>query len=176
MGPPTRGWGWHELDPFWARRLVADADLPSGALVLDVGAGGGAITAALLERDLRVIAFELHPGRAAALRVRFGESVRIVRADASDLRLPKRSFHVVANPPFAITSALLRRILGSGSRLVTARVVVQHQAARRWSTDAAPRSARRAGPFAIEAGPKVPRRAFRPPPHVDCRILRIDRR
>jgi hypothetical protein len=40
-------------------------------LVIDIGAGGGAITAQLLDQGAQVIAVELHPGRAAALRRRF---------------------------------------------------------------------------------------------------------
>ena len=57
-------------------------------------------------RGARVIAVELHPERVAHLRRRFGAPVRVVRADASDLRLPRQPFRVVANPPFAVTTQL----------------------------------------------------------------------
>ena len=99
--PPA--WGWYRLDPAWAERLVADSGVRQGDLVLDIGAGDGALTAPLLERGARVIAIELHPGRAAALRQRFGADIKVVQVDAADLRLPRRPFHVVANPPWAIT-------------------------------------------------------------------------
>lgn len=176
MARSARAWGWHELDPRWARRLVADADLRPGALVLDVGAGRGALTAALLDAGVRVVAIELHRDRAARLRARFGDEVKVVRADASDLRLPTRPFHVVANPPFSITSPLLRRLLSRGSRLVSARLVLQHHAAVRWSSPAAPAHRRWSRHLAAEIGPRIPRRAFTPPPPVDARILRIERR
>ena len=61
--PPA--WGWYRLDPAWADRLVADSGVSRGDLVLDIGAGDGALTEPLLERGARVIAVELHPGRAA---------------------------------------------------------------------------------------------------------------
>ena len=173
MARSNRAWGWHELDPRWCRRLVADARLARGALVLDVGAGRGAVTAALLDAGAHVVAFELHRGRAEHLRERFGDEVRVVRADAADLRLPTRPFHVVANPPFGVTSALLRRLLAPGSRLVSARLVVQEQAAYRWAGPTAPGLGRWGRHYAVEAGPRIPRHGFRPAPRVNTRILRI---
>jgi 23S rRNA (adenine-N6)-dimethyltransferase len=171
-----RRWGWHALDPDWAERLVADARLPPGALVLDVGAGAGALTEPLVRTGARVIAVEAHPGRARSLRERFDGDLVVVQADARDMRLPRRPYHVVANPPFGITTALLRRLLQPGSRLLSARLIVQDQAARRWSGPAAPASRRWWTTFEVTPGPRLPRKAFSPPPHVDARVLVIRRR
>jgi len=110
-------WGWHQLDARWAERLVADSGVGRGDLVVDVGAGTGALTAPLIDAGARVIAIELHPRRAEALRKRFGRLAVVVEADAADLRLPRRPFHVVANPPFAITTALVNRLLAQGSQM-----------------------------------------------------------
>jgi 23S rRNA (adenine-N6)-dimethyltransferase len=85
-----------------------------------------------------------------------------VRADAADLRTPRRPFHVVANPPFGITAPLLRRLLHPGSRLVSAHLVLQRQVVRRWASADAPGA--------------LPRRAFRPHAPVDVRVLCIRRR
>ncbi len=82
---------------------MADAGIGRGELVLDIGAGTGALTRPLLEHGARVVAFELHPGRAAELRRELGgQRLTVVVADASCLRLPRRPFRVVANPPFAV--------------------------------------------------------------------------
>jgi 23S rRNA (adenine-N6)-dimethyltransferase len=170
-----RAWGWHALDAGWAQRLVADAAVGRGDLVLDIGAGHGAITAALLGAGARVIAIETHPARLAHLRARFGDEVRVVGADASDLRLPRRPFHVVANPPFSITSALLTRLLHRGSRLVSAHVVLQHGAARRWVRPDAPGARRWQAEFRAELGRSVPNGAFTPRPHVGGRVLVLRR-
>src|SRR6202011_6392319 len=63
-----------------------------------------------------VIAFELPPGRARQLRHRFADArVKVVQADATDLRLPRQPFRIVANPPFAITTALIKRLLAPRS-------------------------------------------------------------
>jgi 23S rRNA (adenine-N6)-dimethyltransferase len=170
-------WGWHRLDSRWVARLVAGAGVRRGDLVLDVGAGTGAITAQLVAAGARVVAVELHPGRAAALHERFaGSPVTVVTADARDLRLPRRSFKVVANPPFAVTTALLRRITGPASRLDRASLVLPAWAAGRWShgRGAGPAAARHA--FTYTRGPTVPAAAFRPPPPADPAILLIRRR
>ena len=48
----------------------------------------------------------------ADLRRRFPDRDVIVgQVDAADLRLPRRRFRVVANPPYAITSSLLLTLL-----------------------------------------------------------------
>ena len=169
--PSRRAWGWHQLSPEWAARLVAGAAVHRGDLVLDVGAGRGVVTAALLASGARVIAIEAHPERAAHLRRRFGDEVTVVRADAADLRLPRRPFSVVANPPFGITTPLLRRLLSSGGRLVAAHLVLQDQAARRWAAPDAPGRRRWGVDHTVALGPAVPRRAFTPPPRVAARVL-----
>jgi 23S rRNA (adenine-N6)-dimethyltransferase len=167
-------WGWYELDAEWAARLVNEAALRPGSLAVDIGAGRGAISAALLDAGCRVIAVERHPRRAAYLRERFaGEAVVVVQADAADLRLPRRPYHVVANPPFAVTGAILRRLLQPGTRLRAGHLVVQEAAARRWARLDAPGAARWSRGFEVSLGARIPRRAFTPRPRVDARVLRI---
>jgi 23S rRNA (adenine-N6)-dimethyltransferase len=174
VAPPR--WAAHLLRSDWAERLVADAGIVRGACVLDVGAGRGALTAPLVDAGARVIAVELHGHRAQQLRERFGRAVTVVEADARDLRLPRRPFLVVANPPFSVTAPLLRRLLQPGSRLVAAHLVLQDQVVRRWSSTGAPGFQRWSGAFVASPGPRVPRTAFRPRPRVDARVLRITRR
>ncbi|GAA1760172.1 rRNA adenine N-6-methyltransferase family protein [Luedemannella helvata] len=168
-----RAWGWHPLTDAWAARIVADAGIGPGDLVLDIGAGTGALTAPLLAAGARVIAIELHPGRAARLRERFaGRSLSVVDADAASLRLPRRPFRVVASPPYNLTSTLLRALLAPDSRLVRADLVLQRQAVRR-VVDEPGRWARR---FDLHAGRPLPRAAFRPPPQVDSSVLVVRKR
>jgi 23S rRNA (adenine-N6)-dimethyltransferase len=176
VGSPRQRWGWHQLDPHWAARLVADAQIPAGAIVVDVGAGLGAITRPLVDRGARVIAVEAHAARAERLRERFGDAIVVVQADAADLRVPRRPFYVVANPPFHVTAALLRRLVQPSSRLVAAHVIVQEWVARRWIAPHAPGYQRWNRVYVATLGARVRRQAFRPPPHLDCRVLVIRRR
>lgn len=170
-------WGWHRLADQWAARVVAASGIRPGELVLDVGAGNGALTAHLVAAGARVIAVELHPRRLAVLRSRFADGpVRVVRADAADLRLPRRPFRVVANPPYGVTVALLRRLLARRSALYAADLVLPRAQVRRAEEGRLPGSQRSGGDFVLRRGLFVPRGAFRPPPRVDSAVLVIRRR
>jgi 23S rRNA (adenine-N6)-dimethyltransferase len=133
--------------------------------VLDIGAGEGALTAHLVRAGAQVVAVELNAQRACVLRERF-PGVTVVRADAESLRLPGRPFRVVANPPYGISSSLLRTLLAPGSRLTAADLVLQRAVVRRYASGAARR-------FSLTAGLALPRRAFLPPPQVDSAVLVI---
>ena len=153
------------------------ASVRPGELVVDIGAGRGALTAPLLAAGARVIAVEAHPGRASYLRERFaGRDVVIVTADALTVRLPRRPFRVVASPPYGITAPLLRVLLARGSALTAADLVLQRAVVRRQS-DGQGRATERIGrDWTIAQGISLPRRAFAPPPRVDSAVLVARRR
>ncbi len=145
--------------------------------MLDVGAGDGALTTHLVAAGARVIAVELHPRRAQRLRDRFaGARVMVVRADAGSLRLPRRPFRVVASPPYAITSTLLRSLLAPRSHLVAADLVLQRAVVRRYADGHPPGSGRWRASFDVRKGRSLPHHAFRPLPRVDSAVLVVRRR
>lgn len=148
-----------------------------GELVLDIGAGLGALTAPLVRAGARVVAVELHPGRADRLRRRFADApVTVVRTDAADLRLPSRPFRVVSSPPYNVSTALLKRLLAPGSRLVSADLVLQRQVANRWIRGDAPGANRWFRHYDLSIGLRLPRKAFTPPPQVDSAVLLLRKR
>jgi 23S rRNA (adenine-N6)-dimethyltransferase len=139
--------------------------------VLDLGAGEGALTAPLAATGARVLAIELHAGRAESLRRRFhGTRVTVVQASLTDLVLPHRPFRVVANPPFDRANELVRTLLTS-PHLLSADLVLQRGAVR-GLLERAPGQSRR---HRLSSGLPVPRRAFHPAPAVDSRVLQIRR-
>ncbi len=153
------------------------AQLGPGDLVLDVGAGTGAITRPLVATGARVLAIEAHPRRARELRDALTDhNVKVIRADAADLRLPRRPFSVVANPPFAITTALLTRLLHARSRLDRAVLVLPEFVAARWAAGRARGARRWMDCFELEVTATVPRAAFAPRPPRAATILEIRRR
>ncbi|HWD77699.1 MAG TPA: rRNA adenine N(6)-methyltransferase family protein [Kribbella sp.] len=176
-GQARGAWGWHPLDSRWAQRVVDAAGIEPGELVLDVGAGLGALTAPLVRAGAQVVAVELHPARADRLRRRFADApVTVVRADAGDLRLPSRPFRVVSSPPYNISTLLLKRLLAQGSRLVSADLVLQRQVANRWVRGEAPGANRWLRHYTPTLGLRLPRKAFTPPPHVDSAVLLLRKR
>jgi 23S rRNA (adenine-N6)-dimethyltransferase len=130
----------------------------------------------LLAAGAHVIAVELHPGRAAHLRRRFsGTPTTVVRADAASLRLPRRPFRVVANPPYAIASPLMRVLLRPGSRLDAADLVLQRAVVRNYVDGTAAGANRWMYTWQMRHGRTLPRRAFVPSPRVDSAVLVIRR-
>ncbi len=106
--------GQHYLaDRRLAAQLASAAELTADDLVVEVGAGFGRLTGELASRAGRVLAIEADPRTAAQLASRFRDhaQVAVVVGDALCVPLPRRPFKVVANPPFHLTAALLRRLL-----------------------------------------------------------------
>lgn len=170
----SRRWGWHRLAEPWPARIVRAAGVRPGELVLDVGAGDGALTAALVAAGARVIALELHRARLARLRDRFTDApVRVVRADASELLLPRRPFRVLANPPYAISVSVLRGLVSRDSRMYAADLVLPASYVAQMVRGRVPGGGRG---FAFRRGLYVPRTAFRPPPPRDSAVLVVRRR
>ena len=174
----SRGeWEWHPLADAWAARIVGEAGVRPGDLVVDVGAARGGLTRHHVAAGAQVIAVELHAERARVLRQRFAsEPVTVVQADAASLRLPRRPLRVVANPPYSISSPLLRRLLAPGSRLLAADLVLQRAVIRRFAEGRAPGAGRWLREFEVRHGRSLPRSAFRPAPAVDSAILQVRRR
>jgi 23S rRNA (adenine-N6)-dimethyltransferase len=165
---PPGGWGWHPLVDAWAARVVADAGIRPGELVYDIGAGHGALTGPLLAAGARVIAVELHPRRARLLRLSHPDAT-VLEIDARDLRVPHRPFRVVANPPYAIASPLIRLLLARGSALTGADLVLQRALVRRMVAGGP------IGRWHLRDGRPLPRHAFRPAPRVDSTVLIVRR-
>jgi 23S rRNA (adenine-N6)-dimethyltransferase len=162
-----------------ATTLVRQAGIEPGDLVVDIGAGRGALTGPLLQVGARVIAIERDPGLVAQLRERFDDRVRVVAADARRWEGPDEPFAVVANLPFASAAAILQSLLDDPhAPLLRAYVIVQWElAAKRaavwpstlrgvyWGAWWEFRAVRRLAPV-----------AFVPPPSVASAVLSIDRR
>jgi 23S rRNA (adenine-N6)-dimethyltransferase len=159
-------------------QLVRASGAGAGDLVFDLGAGYGALTGPLVMAGARVIAIELDPGLAQRLRRRFsGEPlVGVVEADLRQVRLPRRAFHVVASPPFALTTLLCRRLLGDQSVRLTGAELILEWGAARWLSSRQPRdpeTARWAARYEMRLVRRVPAESFSPPPRSDAAYLRI---
>lgn len=136
--------------------------------MLDLGAGTGALTVPLAATGARVIAVELHPVRARALREAVCGNVKVVEADAAVMALPRRPFRVVANPPFSISTSIIRHLTSRGSALVGADVLLPWYLTKRWLDV-------RHGEWISSAGLRVPARAFTPLAPDGVTVLRLRR-
>jgi 23S rRNA (adenine-N6)-dimethyltransferase len=172
--------GQNFLRPEFADRIVAEADFRPGELVIELGAGLGAITIALARRQVDAVAIEIDPVWAERLRDRAREAlqdkVRVVEGDFLSLSLPNRPFRVIGSLPFGHTTDVLRRLLDDPYlALERADLIVQWEVARK--RVALPPSTRLSTTWVpwweFRLGRPVPASAFRPVPGVDSGVLII---
>jgi 23S rRNA (adenine-N6)-dimethyltransferase len=172
--------GQNFLRPEFADRIVAEADFRPGNLVVEFGAGLGAITIALAKRQVDVVAIEIDPVWVARLRDRvcgaFQDKVRVVEGDFLSVPLPTEPFRVVGSLPFGYTTDVLRRLLDDPRvTLERADLIVQWAVARK--RVALPPSTRLSTTWVpwweFRLGRHVPASAFRPVPRVDSGVLII---
>ena len=142
--------------------------MASGDLVVDIGAGAGALTRALVDTGARVVALEADPVLACELRHRFaGRDVSVVEVDAHLWSWPHDAFTVVANLPFAGSGAILSHLLGDPTvALRRADVIVQWELARKHTAvwPATARGVYWAAWFDVSLAGKLASSAFSPPP------------
>jgi len=180
--PPAIG-GRHELGQNWlidrrfAAQIAAFLRHAPPYPVVELGAGNGAITEALVAGGAAVTALELDPRCVYRLRRRLPRRVEIVEADMLTFDFGRRPHHIVSNVPFSLTTALLRRTVAR-AHWHTAILLLQWEVARK-----------RAGIggttmftaswwpwFEFSLATRVPAAAFAPVPTVDGGILVIRRR
>jgi 23S rRNA (adenine-N6)-dimethyltransferase len=167
-----------------ASQLVADARVTRDDLVVELGAGRGALTSALAECAAQVLAVELDPQLVSILVRRFASlrNVAVLYADARDVALPATPYRVLANLPFGVTGDVLRRLFDvPASGLQRADVIVQWQVARaRVRAGNGPPTdllGARWGPWwTFRRGRRLPAACFRPRPSVDAAVLVATRR
>ena len=174
--------GRHSLRsrPF-ADDLVREAGILPGTLALDLGAGDGVLTRALAGAGADVRAIELDPAALRRLATRFGGDprVEVVEGDATQLPLPDEPFVVVANLPFAVGTAILRRLLGDPRVPLTQldAIVEWRLAAKRTAVWPSTLLGCTWGAwYELSLVRRVPRACFAPPPSVDAAVLRASRR
>ena len=186
--------GQHFLcDPHILERIVRAAELTPDDTVLEIGPGPGMLTHQLARAAGRVVAVELDQGMVNLLRAEMADlaNVEIVHGDILKLDPPclvqpspgrfnataPTRYSVVANLPYYITSAAIRRLLESvppPERLV---LTLQLEVAQRivalpGDMSMLAVSVQFYGQPHLVA--RIPAGAFVPAPQVDSAVLRID--
>ena len=138
-----KSWGQNFLrDRTVLARIAAAARAGADDVVIEIGAGLGALTAALAALEpppARIVALERDPDMLRVLAAEFAGEPRVepTAADAArfDLgeaaRLAGRPLVVVGNLPYQIASALVLAVIDAGRIGAVARVMVQREMAKR---------------------------------------------
>jgi len=181
---PTKRLGQHFLiDDNIVDRIVRVAEVAAGDLVVEVGAGTGVLTAALLEAGAEVIAYEVDERfRPVLTETAPGADVRFVDVTEVDLATDLvRPAALVANLPYNIGTRLALDVLRKVPEIDRLTVMVQKEVADRLVASAGSASfglpsvvVRLWGEASLEFS--VPPQVFLPPPDVESAVVSIRRR
>ncbi len=180
----TKSRGQHLLiDRAVLDRIVDAAGLLADEHVLEVGPGAGVLTAELVQRARRVVAFELDHRMVGALRETVpAPNLEVVERDALTFdpreHFPEGDYKLVANLPYGVATPLLRSLLyrDPASRPSLMVVMLQREVARRLAAQPGAMSV-----LAVQTQLvadvdllfDVPRGAFFPQPQVDSAVARL---
>jgi 16S rRNA (adenine1518-N6/adenine1519-N6)-dimethyltransferase len=160
-------------------RAACPADEP---LVVEIGAGRGALTSHLLTRTGRLIAIEIDPHLAARLRQKYGGETRIeiTEADALSVDFGQWGPVVIAgNLPYYAATAIIERVLATGPLLRRGVFLVQKEVAARITAQPGSRdygylSIAMQLAATVDLLFEVKPGAFHPPPKVDSAVVRFE--
>ncbi len=113
LARPSRELGQHHLISRRALEIIVEAGGVRGLKVLEVGAGAGNLTEAILAAGAdSVVAVEVDPRLGARLRERFaGRPVEVVVGEAPRVLRRLEFDSVASNPPFGISSRLILHLI-----------------------------------------------------------------
>ncbi len=186
---PSRALGQNFVtDPGTVRRIARTAGVGPGDHVVEIGAGLGSLTLALVETGAEVTAIEVDRHLLPALREVLAErapAVRLLEGDATTLEWAAEldasvPWVLVANLPYNVATPLVLDVLDDVPAVVRMLVLVQREAGERLA--AAPGDPAYGIPSvkvrwharAALAG-KVAPTVFVPRPRVESVLVRIDR-
>lgn len=99
-------------NPRLIAELIGHSNIRRGDLVIDIGAGSGAITAVLARRCWQVLAYENEPDTLNKLQqnMRRYKNVKVIAQDFLLAKLPDEPYKVFANIPFHLSADIVRKL------------------------------------------------------------------
>ena len=99
-------------NPRLIAELIGHSNIRRGDLVIDIGAGSGAITAVLVCRCRQVLAYENEPGILNKLQqnMRRHKNVKVIAQDFLLAKSPDEPYKVFANIPFHLSADIVRKL------------------------------------------------------------------
>jgi 16S rRNA (adenine1518-N6/adenine1519-N6)-dimethyltransferase len=184
---PSRALGQNfVVDPNTVRRVARLAEVGAGDRVVEIGAGLGSLTLALVETGADVTAIEVDRGLVPVLRsVVEPSGVRVIEADALKADWPSilgsDRWVLVANLPYNVATPLIADLLDGVPQISRMLVMVQREVGERLAAIAGDEaygavSVKIAYWARAEIVGRVPPTVFLPKPKVESALVRIVRR
>lgn len=174
-------------DPNTVRKMVRDAGVGAGELVVEIGPGLGSLTLALRAAGARVVAIEVDAGLVRVLQTEVcaaDPGVQVVHADALEVDyrglLGGQRAALVANLPYNVATPLVFHALEAGC-FTRLHVMVQREVGERWAARVGQErygavSLKLAAHAEVERVARVSAAAFVPTPNVESVTVRLEPR
>ena len=176
--------GQHFLRDQAVAHAIVDLVAPTERdVVVEIGPGDGALTTLLAGRAGRLIALEVDPALAAALRARL-PAAEVLDADArswnyADLGAPAGGrVLIVGNLPYSVGKPILAALIAARTAIDEMTLMLQREVAERVAAAPGSKTYGSLSVFSqlhcdVRVALRVPPGAFRPPPKVDSAVLHL---
>lgn len=164
-------------------KIIEAGEISAEEVVLEIGPGKGALTEKLLEKAKTVIAVEKDRELFDFLKIKFAKEKKLIlfeedilKFDIERCRPLTTSYKLIANIPYNITGAILKKFLTAEHPPTSMILMVQHEVAKRIVAQDGKESILSTSVKAYgepKMVMKVPARYFSPAPKVDSAVIAI---
>ncbi|OGI71059.1 ribosomal RNA small subunit methyltransferase A [Candidatus Nomurabacteria bacterium RIFCSPHIGHO2_02_FULL_35_13] len=187
MHKPKKSLGQNFLKSIPALNKIVEAgEVSKEDIILEIGPGKGALTEKLLEKAKQVIAVETDQNLSEFLKIKFKKEINeknlilvkddILNFNTNAYSLKPKAYKLIANIPYNITGAILKKFLTEENQPERMVLMVQNEVAKRITASDGKESILSVSVKAY-GGPKivmkVPARYFSPSPNVDSAVIAI---
>ncbi|MDR0448133.1 MAG: 16S rRNA (adenine(1518)-N(6)/adenine(1519)-N(6))-dimethyltransferase RsmA, partial [Treponema sp.] len=178
-------WGQNFLINPQVRTSLVDAlDAETGQTVWEIGSGLGSMTALLLERKVKVMAFEIDPGLCSVLEYLFGamDNFTLIRGDVlKTWKTAESAPYLLGNLPYTVAALLMGNLITEQCFFKRMLIMVQKEVALRMtalpgSKNYSSISVLCASAYTMKIIKTLKGSSFYPAPHVDSAALCFERR
>ena len=169
------------------QKIIGAGELGPKDTILEIGPGKGVLTERLLVHAEKVIAVEKDRELVEFLKTKFEKEMRsgslvlvhddILKFDTRNYNLETGTYKIIANIPYNITGAILKKFLTSKNQPERMILMLQHEVAQRIVARDGKESILSISVKAYGQPKmlmKVPARYFSPPPRVDSAVIAIN--
>lgn len=121
-------------------KIVESIDLTKNDLVIEIGPGQGALTKALKEKGVQLLAFEIDERMHEFLDLLEDRNTKVIYGDILNVDLKEylgekkfNKLYVIANLPYYITTPIIEKLLNYNTKFDSMVVMVQNEVADRFS-------------------------------------------
>jgi len=117
------------------RKIVEAGEIKEDDIILEIGPGKGALTEKLLEKSGKIIAVEKDRELIKSLKIKFAKEIaekKLILIEGDILKFDiSQNYKIIANIPYNITGAILKKFLTAENLPESMVLLVQHEVATR---------------------------------------------